>query len=318
VPNGQNGVWIGESASANYIGGDTTGAGNVISGNNGYGVVLSDPDISGNDVEGNHIGTDASGTAPRINGNSGVALLNLASWNGIYANVIAFNRGSGIQVGANPDDPCTNNDIQYNSIFENFGLGIDLGNDGVTPNQPAGTPGPNNWQSYPVLSLAFSDGTSTVVAGTLQSTPNSTFDVQFFVNRYLDPSGFGQGEQYVATLTVATDGTGLALFAGAFEGGLPGQFVTATATDSYDNTSEFSAGVPIANAATRPVPSGRAEAGPHSQPAAYRPARPRQPPSMTCLRGTIVGTSPPWMPTLAPRRYRTTRRCTLSPGPMPS
>ena len=45
--------------------------------------------------------------------------------------------------------------ISGNSIYANGGLGIDLGNDGVTPNNPAGSPtGPNRLQPYPVLNSA--------------------------------------------------------------------------------------------------------------------------------------------------------------------
>src|SRR5262249_2642793 len=45
----------------NFIGGTTAGAGNIISGNGGFGVLLLGHDASGNFVQSNRIGTDAAG-----------------------------------------------------------------------------------------------------------------------------------------------------------------------------------------------------------------------------------------------------------------
>jgi surface protein len=70
------GVWINRT-SDNTIGGSVSGAGNVISGNGGDGVVIvgivSIP-ASGNRVEGNYIGTDATGLTALGNDNRGVAI----------------------------------------------------------------------------------------------------------------------------------------------------------------------------------------------------------------------------------------------------
>jgi titin len=279
LPNAQSGVWIGNGASRNYIGNGGASGVNVISGNNAYGVAISDSGTSDNQVERNYIGTDPTGTVPEINGNSGVAVINGASGDSVLSNVIAFNGGSGVQVGASPQDLCINNFILANAIFENLGLGIDLGNDGVTPNQAVGTPGPNNYQSSPVLGLAFGDGHSTIVTGTLQSIPDTTFYLQVFVNTSLDGTGFGQGEQFVTSLEVTTDDTGLAAFATSFEGGAPGEFVTATATDPNLNTSEFSAGVQIAADSTALAAPGVGLAGAMSQLEASRSISPSSLPS---------------------------------------
>ena len=54
------------------IGGETPGAGNVISGNGGHGVVLQQVGTDGNRITGNTIGLDATGTYSLTNGDTGV------------------------------------------------------------------------------------------------------------------------------------------------------------------------------------------------------------------------------------------------------
>lgn len=64
--NGITGVSVG--SSGNLIGGTSTGAKNVISGNNDNGVVINGLDASNNRIEGNRIGTNANGTSALGNG----------------------------------------------------------------------------------------------------------------------------------------------------------------------------------------------------------------------------------------------------------
>src|SRR5215213_8094541 len=66
IPNGQQGIRIGSSSTANLVGGDASGEGNLISGNNLAGLQLQGADA--NVVQGNFIGTDVSGTAAVGNG----------------------------------------------------------------------------------------------------------------------------------------------------------------------------------------------------------------------------------------------------------
>src|SRR5262249_1962348 len=58
-----DGVLIVRGATANTVGGSTTGARNIISGNGRDGVELLGPRTTGNLVAGNYIGTDVNGTA---------------------------------------------------------------------------------------------------------------------------------------------------------------------------------------------------------------------------------------------------------------
>ena len=116
--------------------------------------------------------------------------------------------------------------------------------DGVTANDPndADT-GANNFQNFPVLSSITSVGSNTTIQGNLNSTPNTTFQIDFYTSSALDPSGNGEGAQFFNTTSVTTDGNGNATINASFPVALgAGRVVTATATDPNGNTSEFSAG----------------------------------------------------------------------------
>ena len=63
-----DGVRILSGASGNTVGGTASGAGNLISGNNGDGVEISGPGSTDNVVAGNLIGLNAAGDAPIANG----------------------------------------------------------------------------------------------------------------------------------------------------------------------------------------------------------------------------------------------------------
>lgn len=229
-------------------GGQCTGACNVISGSKNQGVWIVGSGTTGNLVQGNHIGTDVTGTAALGNAGNGVETTTAVSGNTIggtargAGNTIANNGFAGVCIacstaGSDTAD-ATGNAILSNSIFSNTGLGIDLGGNGVAPNDSGDSDtGANNLQNFPVLTLA----TSTTVQGTLNSRPNTTFRLEFFSNTECDPSGYGEGQKFIGPTTVTTDGSGDASFTVAFSTTVPGgRFITATATDPDGNTSEFS------------------------------------------------------------------------------
>jgi len=109
----------------------------------------------------------------------------------------------------------------------------------VTANDDGdGDSGPNNLQNFPVLTSATIG--STTIEGTLNSTPDTEFRLEFFANSTCDPSGHGEGERFLGSTTVMTDGDGDASFSVTFPETVPGEFITATATDPDNNTSEFS------------------------------------------------------------------------------
>jgi hypothetical protein len=224
-----NVVGLSIEGSNNLVGGATVEARNLISGNE-YGVVGFGG--SSNQVQGNYIGTDVTGAQALGNGHDGVHI-NIDNNDTIggeapgTGNTIAFNGGDGVLV-----DRGTGNALLGNAIFANGNLGIELLHGG------------NHNQAPPVLTSATTDGISTTVTGTLSSTPNTTFTLEFFANSVNDPSG--SGEQFLGSVVVTTDADGNASFTVTFAVAIdPGMFLTATATDSANNTSRFSAGVEV-------------------------------------------------------------------------
>jgi hypothetical protein len=238
--NGASGIGL-NAASGNVIGDTTASGGNVISGNAQNGVEFFNGSDT-NTVLHNLIGTGADGSTIVGNGIDGIAILSSADnvIGGTVAgggNIIRNNSGLGVLVDGSLN-PATGNAIQGNSIFNNGSPGILLTNGG------------NNQESAPVLNYAFSDGVTTTVSGSLNSVANTTFRTEFFASPSKDASGAGQGLSFLGFTTVMTDGTGNANFSlSSLPAVSVGQFVSATATDAGNNTSEFAQDVLL----TRPT-----------------------------------------------------------------
>jgi hypothetical protein len=132
VSNGWAGVNLFNGATANHIGGDLPGAGNVISGNGDQGVLIQDDGTSGNFVQGNLIGLNAAGNAAVPNTWSGVEIADGAGANlvGGYGGARNFLSGNG-NYGVFVDFNNNGNTIQGNTI------GLDAANDTVIPNGAA-------------------------------------------------------------------------------------------------------------------------------------------------------------------------------------
>ncbi|WP_153796196.1 right-handed parallel beta-helix repeat-containing protein [Foetidibacter luteolus] len=134
--------------------------------------------------------------------------------------------------------------INNNSIYNNTGLGIDLGNDGITSNDAGDADtGPNNLQNFPVLTAANLSGGNLSVQGTLNSLANALYQIDFYANAICNASGAGEGQLFVGTHQVTTGANGNAAFNVQFNNvTLPANAaITATATSADNNTSEFSA-----------------------------------------------------------------------------
>ncbi len=234
-------------APGTIIGGNTPETRNLISGNLGYGIAINADDVI---VQGNYIGTDVTGTVGIANG-VGVLVFDesentlIGGTDAQASNIIAFNTNEGILVAGD----VTGTSILRNSIFDNGGLGIDLGGDGVTPNDAGDADtGANNLQNFPVLTSATATATTLNIEGTLNSTADTTFRIEFFENDACDSSGHGEGQQLLGFVEVTTDGDGNAAFDETLTVTIAlGQFITATATNLTTNdTSEFSACVETA------------------------------------------------------------------------
>ncbi len=240
--NTNSAIFISGGATGNTIGGMTVTARNLLSGNANSGVFISGSGTDGNLIQGNFIGTDITGTLDLGNSLGGV-INNLGGNNSIggtpsAANRIAFNDGAGVLVLAG-----TGNRLESNSIFLNAQIGIDLHDDGgVTLNDSLDADmGGNDRQNFAVLTLVQSNGFTTNIQGTLNSTPNTTFTIQFFSNPDCDPSGFGEGQQLLGSTIVATDFSGNAAFTATVP--VPvvsGQSITSLVTNPGGSTSEFS------------------------------------------------------------------------------
>jgi VCBS repeat-containing protein len=253
LPN-QSGVTL-FSGTGNVIGTNGDGVNdaaesNVISGNRGSGVAIvsslqSTP--SQNIVAGNYIGTDAAGDAI---GNELYGVMTSVTNNTIGpGNVIAFNGsrfgGPGVIL---LNGTARNTAIVGNSIFSNFGLGIDLHGDGPTPNdQGDADSGDNNLQNFPVISSATVDVTTVRVQYAVPSTTaNSAYPLR--VEFFKADSDGQEGQAFLGfdTYTAAQAGTSKTAVFTSAAGLAVGDKLVATATDNQGNTSEFSASVAVA------------------------------------------------------------------------
>ena len=63
-------------------------------------------------------------------------------------------------------------------------------------------------QNFPVLTSVLSTSNSTTIQGSLKSIPNTTFQIDFYSNVAVDPSGNGEGAQFFSTTSVNTNDNG--------------------------------------------------------------------------------------------------------------
>ncbi len=249
LPNLSGGISIG--ARDNLIGGTTAGTRNVISGNHSNGILIAGFTTFGNAVLGNIIGADTTGTQALGNQGAGIYISGAAYANQIGdgtddgTNIIAFNGSNNGQPGIGIDSGTVNgfyadqNLISGNSIFGNYGLGIDLGNDGVTPNDLGDRDvGGDELQNYPVLTNVVTRAT-TVITGSLSDFANHDYRVELFANVHAacDASGHGEGEVYLGGAAVTTDDHGNVSFQITVDPPAPpGADITATSIDNDSNS----------------------------------------------------------------------------------
>lgn len=261
--------------------GSCTGACNVISSNAWNGVYISGSTGGSNSIAGNHIGVSASGGVSMGNVLDGIGIIS-SPYNGIGGpassarNIISANGGNGIVViggssGSNRiegnyigeavnqgSQPNGVNGISIaggvataiisNNIDTNGRMGIDLGNNNfVSPNDSGdGDGGPNGMQNFPVINFAIPYGSQENIAGSLNSLPNTSFRIEFFASGAFgcDPSGYGEGHDFLGSVNVTTNGAGNASFNTLVSQVGGGVAITATANRIIGSTpvesSEFS------------------------------------------------------------------------------
>jgi parallel beta-helix repeat protein len=211
---------ISPNAVGTLIGGETSGAGNVISSNTLDGIDLGgvgSTDVPGatdfvppGTVLGNIIGADATGAHNLGNGGSGIAITDggtdyiIGGTDTTAGNVIAFNAMQGVSIDPASNNPFTlavgSDSVAGNSIFSNGAQGIWV-NSG-TQNQISQN------SVYSNHGLGIQDGAGASAGNSCQANTNG-----------------GNGLQNAPVLTAQSGGT---------------VFVAATATDPNGNTSQFS------------------------------------------------------------------------------
>jgi len=269
VGNVNDGIFL-DNAADNTIGDTLASGGNVISANGANGIRLLDVGAQGNRIIGNTIGGDRTGDLVLGNAHSGI-LVRAASDNvigGVHppeSNRISGNGLDGITV----DSSSKRIAIRRNRISDNDGLGIDLGGDGVTINDTANPAArANDGQTYPTL-VSASVGSIVMVTGSLDAMPNARYTIDLFMTYQPDATGFGEGGECLGSVVVNTDDEGHAEFVFSTSAGgtlgteaMETSFVSATATDSLGNSSEYSRVISVrGNEAS--VPSSARSANDH-------------------------------------------------------
>jgi parallel beta-helix repeat protein len=249
---------------------------NVISGNADDGIRISNS--NNHIIAGNYIGIGVNGISSIPNDKRGIILdlttsnttigysLSMANSNElIVGNRIKNNGGTGIALSGTG----TQNRISRNQLENNGDLGIDLGYNGVTANDNGdGDTGANNLMNFPVITTLSLLNNSLTIQGYAPSGSNIEF---FIADAGPSPNplpaaykaSFGEGRLYLFTVIEGSagdlsantgiynnDGTGVILartesyFSFTIDvtglGLSEGMYLTATATDSSNNTSEFS------------------------------------------------------------------------------
>ncbi len=234
---------VGTQVIGNIVGGiERTGGGHYQGQRFGVAIGVG-ASATGTQIRGNRIGVGADGVTAILNV-QGITVNSdpngTPSNTVIEGNVITAGETSGVRVL----NAAAGVRMTRNWILANGGLGIDLGTAGVTANDLRDADaGPNGLQNFPTIAGAVAQAGAVHITGSLNSTPNRAFVVEFFASPSCDASGNGEGARYLGAVDVSTDEAGIAGIDTALSVSVaPGEFVTATATDTTTgNTSEFSA-----------------------------------------------------------------------------
>jgi parallel beta-helix repeat protein len=231
--NGLNGISLFGAAYANTVGGSTLAGGNAIRNNTGHGVYIADSGTTTNTIQTNQI---SSNLADGIAIQNGARANRIGGTNYIVENVIAGNQANGIDVSDSPNTFIGTNSVNgnhgygvlldgaatintlitgtisvYNAyagigersgaglnvwshvfMHDNVGLGIDkfadFGNTANIVNAPTA-----------VITSVIRAGSTTTIKGTgLNGSLVEVYEVA------PDPSGFGEGKNYVGTAVISS------------------------------------------------------------------------------------------------------------------
>lgn len=214
------------------------------------GIVVAGASLA--DIQGNLFGTDNSGQLDRGNAHAGIAIgdtiSNTTVGSALSPNLFAFNE-TGIRTF-----PSTGlgNRWHSNVFRNNDGLGVDIFDTGINPNDPddVDTQGGNGAQNFPELSLAERSANGLRLVGLLDvpASQSGNFTISVHANASCDVSGNGEGERLLGTFSLpVVNGSGE-----AFDVDLttddplsPGTSISTMATAPDGSSSEFSACLPV-------------------------------------------------------------------------
>jgi len=266
------GVALHSGAQNNTIGGDQhigtvpLGQGNLVSGNKGQGIIISDG-ASHNTIVGNYVGTDVSGTAAW--GNIIGIEMNVASYNQVIGNLVSSNTGGGIQLwgtSTTHDNTISGNRIGTDASGGNA-LGIQSIGVGIHDGASHNIIGPDNLIAYNrnggILVTDPSSLYNTVTRNSIHDNDgggiglldggNMDLQAPYFLEFDLGAgavTGWAGANRTVEIFSESRDegkiyegqttADGLGDFAFHKSASFAGPRLTATATDADGNTSEFS------------------------------------------------------------------------------
>ncbi len=206
--NTHSGIYLAQGARENRIGGESMGEGNVISGNTLHGIQMTNLGTDANQVIGNAIGTDLGRTLKLGNGGHGVIIDDVASRNLISGNSIMHNTGDGVNISGNTT---TGNQVSQNAVYGNTGAGINL------------ELSANGNIAAPVITGA---GPGIKITGTACSG--------CMVEVFASENNEGEGQVYLGSVAASGGVFNLVISS------IPHKYLTATASEVANGTSEFS------------------------------------------------------------------------------
>ncbi len=237
-----------QNGGTSLIGGTTAAARNVIAGNLSSGITSSDANVT---IQGNYVGTQVDGVTPLPDGNGEILVFSPTTATtstvggiapGAGNRIMMGSSGTGVAVrGASNRTTIRGNSIALSALF-GFGISLSSTTEPVFNDACDADTGPNGFQNFPVVTSTVFGGGNVTIAGTLNSTASTSFQVDFYSSPACSGGSFnyGPGRTYLGSATVVTDGT----CNGSFNVTLPvpaGETViTSTATDPAGSTSEFS------------------------------------------------------------------------------
>lgn len=232
----------------------------IVNSNSSSSAVVTLSNAKNNKLEANFIGVGADGKSLLGDRPIGVYLASACVGNQIGStsagrgNIIAFTgTPQELSAGVAIPSPSGNsanstNSIQGNSIIGTAGLPIDLASQGVTPNDAGDADG---IQNFPILTSAVSGNSTIRITGSLNSTANTSFRIEFFAKDSVNQAA--PRHSYFGFANATTDANGNALFDVTLAAPPSYSEITSTATGPK-GTSEFSGALPggkLLNISTR-------------------------------------------------------------------